>query len=194
MQPKSPWSNGSGSFISWPPIKAASLIFVHPNSSASPEFPPILCSARAGKRRTTGTVLETYSTVPNSFAELNFELNAASAAEQDIVCGSSVSVPCCTGSNQKPCPYCKPMQDKYRWGKRPMFLTQLPQGDTPPRLSLLDAEINTDITAELRTEILRKSRRTSFLLTYQGGEVFVEPLVHSGRIHLAGAGYVALAT
>lgn len=128
-----------------------------------------------------------------SFAELNFELNAASAAEQGMVCGGSVSV-LLHRIGPETLPLLQTMQGEYRRGKRPMLLTQLPQGEAPPRLLLLASDVDPDIPAELRAEILRKSRRTPFLLTWQGRELFVEPLVHPGRVHLAGAGHVALAT
>jgi xanthine dehydrogenase accessory factor len=129
----------------------------------------------------------------SAFVELNFELNATSAAEAGMVCGGSVSIllhrvePEILSLLQK-------MRSEYLRGKRPMLLTLLPQGDLPPRLVLLGSEENDEVPAELRAEILRKSRRTPFIALDQGREVFVEPLVHPGRVHLAGAGHVALAT
>lgn len=129
----------------------------------------------------------------SGFAELNFELNAASAAEAGMVCGGSVSIllhrvePESLSLLQK-------VRSDYLRGKRPMLLTHLPKGDLPPRLALLGPEGNDEVPAELRAEILRKSRRAPFIALDQGREIFVEPLVHPGRVHLAGAGHVALAT
>jgi xanthine dehydrogenase accessory factor len=128
-----------------------------------------------------------------SFAELNFELNAASAAEQGMVCGGSVSV-LLHRIDPAALPLLHTLRGQYLAGKRPMLLTQLPRGDAPPRLLLLASEVTSDISAELRAKILRKSRRAPFLMTWQDRELFVEPLIHPGRVHLAGAGHVALAT
>ncbi|MDP3479495.1 MAG: XdhC family protein [Desulfoprunum sp.] len=130
---------------------------------------------------------------PPSFAVLNFALNATSAAEQGMVCGGSVSVllhrvePVMLELFQQ-------MRREFIRGKRPMLLTLLPQDGVPPRLLFLDSEEDGDVPAELLAEILRKSRRAPFLIEHQGREVFVEPLVYPGRVHLAGAGHVALAT
>ena len=49
------------------------------------------------------------------------------------------------------------------------------------------------MATDLRLEITRKGRRAPFLLDHRGREIFVEPLVHPGTVHLAGAGHVALA-
>ncbi len=128
-----------------------------------------------------------------SFAELNFELNAASAAEQGMVCGGSVSV-LLHRVDPAALPLLHTLRGEYLAGKRPMLLTRLPWGDAPPSLLLLGCFDTPDIPVELRTEILRKSRRAPFLVTWQDRELFVEPMVHPGRVHLAGAGHVALAT
>lgn len=127
------------------------------------------------------------------FAELNFELNAASAAEAGMVCGGSVSI-LLQRVEPEVLAQLQTMRSEYLRGKRPMLLTLLPHGGLPPRLLFLGSEGDKDIPAELRTEILRKSRRAPFIALHQGREVFVEPLLHPGRVHLAGAGHVALAT
>jgi xanthine dehydrogenase accessory factor len=74
-----------------------------------------------------------------------------------------------------------------------MLLTVLPRKNEPPRLLLLSPEASREVPADLRVEITRKGRRAPFLLDYQDREIFVEPLVHPGTVHLAGAGHVALA-
>jgi xanthine dehydrogenase accessory factor len=127
------------------------------------------------------------------FAELDFTLNATDAAEQGMACGGSVSVLLHRVEPQILALLHK-MQGEYLRGKRPMLLTLLPQGDEPPRLMVLGSGENGDVPAQLRAEILRKNRRVPFLTLYQGREVFVEPLMHPGVVHLAGAGHVALAT
>ncbi len=130
---------------------------------------------------------------PSAFAELNFALNAASAAEAGMVCGGSLSV-LVHRVEPEVLPLLQKMRSQYLQGKRPMLLTLLPQGHLPPRLLFPGSEGNQDVPAELRAEILRKSRRAPFITLHQGREIFVEPLVHPGRVHLAGAGHVALAT
>lgn len=129
---------------------------------------------------------------PATFAEMNFELNATTAAEQGMVCGGSVSV---LLQRVEPAllPMLQTMQSEYHRGQRPMLLTLLPHGGEPPSLMLLGSG-GDEVPDELRTEILRKPRRSSFITVFQGREVFVEPLVHPGRVHLVGAGHVALAT
>jgi len=128
----------------------------------------------------------------HSFAELNFALDAASAAEQGMICGGQVSV-LLQRIGPESLPIFQRLQDRYRHGKRPMLLTMLAKGELPPRLMTLAAGENGDVPAELQAEILGKNRRAPFLLDYADREVFVEPMVHPGRIHLAGAGHVALA-
>jgi len=128
----------------------------------------------------------------SSFAELNFHLNADSAAEAGMACGGSVTV-----LLQRVGPNLLPLlhktRDAYRCGKNPMLLTFLPKDNRPPRLLLVTADEG-DVSAELHTEIFRKSRRIPFLVEYQGDEIFVEPLVPPGAVYLAGAGHVGHAT
>ena len=128
---------------------------------------------------------------PPSFGELHFNLDAASAAEQGMVCGGSVSV-LLQRVSPETLPLFQRLQEEYRRGKRPMLLTMLPKGELPPRLLVLPSEQG-EVPEPLQAEILRKSPRAPFLLAYEGNELFVEPLVHPGRIILAGAGHVALA-
>ncbi|MFH0784402.1 MAG: XdhC/CoxI family protein [Pseudomonadota bacterium] len=132
---------------------------------------------------------------PSSFAVLDFEMNAETAAEAGMVCGGSVSIllhlvkPESLNSWQR-------LQDQYLLGRRPVLLTMLPQDDLPlpPQLFFLGIEEDGEVPAELKAEVNRKSRRTPFLANYLDREVFIEPLVHAGRVHLVGAGHVALAT
>jgi len=128
-----------------------------------------------------------------SFAELHFQLSATSAAEAGMACGGSASVLLHTVEPEL-LPLFLTMRREYREGRRPILLTFLPIDGNPPSLRLMTSEENSDIPAELRTEIVRKSRRIPFLLEYEGREVFIEPLVSPGTVHLAGAGHVALAT
>jgi xanthine dehydrogenase accessory factor len=127
-----------------------------------------------------------------TFALLDFQLTAASAAEEGMACGGSASVllqridPVMLSFFQR-------LLSEYHCGRRPMLLTILPKDREEPRLLLLDSQNSPDLPSELRLEISRKGRRAPFLLDSQGMEIFVEPLVHPGTVHLAGAGHVALA-
>lgn len=129
---------------------------------------------------------------PAAFAELDFQLTASSAAEEGMACGGSASV-LLVRVEPAMLQFMRRLQNDYLNGRRPMLLTFLPKGDEPPRLHLLNQGDGEDIPAELRMEITRKGRRAPFLLDYQGREIFVEPLVHPGTVHLAGAGHIAVA-
>ncbi|MDK9706154.1 MAG: XdhC family protein [Desulforhopalus sp.] len=127
-----------------------------------------------------------------AFAELDFQLNATSAAEQGMVCGGSVAI-LLHVVDPESLPLLRTLQSDYLLGKRPLLLTLLPHDNQPPRLLLLGSGEG-DVPVQLRDELLRKSRRAPFIAVHEGREVFVEPLVHPGRVHLVGAGHVALAT
>ncbi len=129
---------------------------------------------------------------PSSFAELNFELNAKTAAEAGMVCGGSVSILLHLVKPEQLLSWQK-IQAQYLLGKRPVLLTMLPQNDLPPQLFFQGIGEDGEVPAELKAEVLRKNRRTPFLVEYRDREVFIEPLVHAGRVHLVGAGHVALA-
>lgn len=129
---------------------------------------------------------------PATFAELDFQLTAASAADEGMACGGSATV-LLQRLEPNMLPLMRRVQDEYQRGQRPMLLTVLPREGEGPRLLLLDLAESPDVPAELRREILRKGRRAPFLVDYRGREIFVEPLVHPGTVHLAGAGHVALA-
>jgi xanthine dehydrogenase accessory factor len=129
---------------------------------------------------------------PATFAELDFQLTAVSAAEEGMACGGSASV-LLQRIEMEMLPFMLQLQEDYAGRRRPMLLTVLPKKGEPPRLLLLNQEESPDVPGELRSEITRKGRRAPFLLDYQGREIFVEPLVHPGTVHLAGAGHVALA-
>lgn len=129
---------------------------------------------------------------PATYAELDFQLTAASAAEEGMACGGSATV-LLQRVDASFLPLLQELQDEYLAGRRPMLLTVLPAQDKPPQLLLLTQKEGLEIPEALRVEITRKGRRAPFLLDHQGREIFVEPLVHPGTVHLAGAGHVALA-
>jgi xanthine dehydrogenase accessory factor len=128
----------------------------------------------------------------DSFAELNFQLNAAAAAEAGMVCGGAVTV-LLQRVEPRLVDMFRLMRDEYTRGLRPMLLTFLPKNDKPPKILFLSATADDEVPQDLRQEILRKSRRAPFLVAVENDEIFVEPLVHPGTVYLAGAGHVALA-
>ncbi len=128
-----------------------------------------------------------------SFAELNFELNAASAAEAGMVCGGAVSV-LLMKIEPESLPVFTQLQTAYRYGKRSYLVTVLPYGKTPPRVIYCGIDGDDSFPVDLREELLRKTRREPFLMNYANEDLFVEPLLHPGTVHFAGAGHVALAT
>lgn len=125
----------------------------------------------------------------SSFAVLDFQMNA----ETGMVCGGSVSI-LLHLVRPESLPSWQRIQDHYLLGKRPVVLTMLPQNGLPPQLFFQGIGEDGEVPAELKAEVNRKSRRAPFLVQYGGREVFIEPLVHAGRVHLVGAGHVALAT
>jgi xanthine dehydrogenase accessory factor len=141
------------------------------------------CQAKAGK-----LFLDS-----RSFAELNFELNASSAADAGMLCGGAVSV-LLHRVDSASLDLFRQIHNEYMEGKRPVLLTMLPTHGRPPRLMSLGNLDSSDLPEGLRAEILRKTRRMPFLVNCGNQEIFIEPLVHPGRVHLVGAGHVALAT
>jgi xanthine dehydrogenase accessory factor len=128
----------------------------------------------------------------SSFAELNFNLNAEATAKEGMHCGGSATVLLQLVEPDQ-LELFQQLHDDALRGLQPMLLTTLPHNGLPPRLMYFDPGHN-NLPAGLREDILRKSRRTPFLILHAGEEIFVDPLVHPGVVHLVGAGHVAMAT
>lgn len=129
----------------------------------------------------------------NAYAELSFELSASAAAEEGMICGGAVSVLLHTVEPAEVARF-QQLRGYYRAGERPVLLTMLPHGDMPPRLLTLGPGEDSDVPDELKAKVSGRNRRTPFSISHGGQEIFVEPLVHPGTVHLVGAGHVALAT
>lgn len=125
-------------------------------------------------------------------AELDFMLTAASASEEGMACGGSATV-LLQRVDASLLPLLQELQGEFLAGRRPMLLTVLPTQAEPPQLLLLTQGENLEIPGDLWVEITCKGQRAPFLLDHQGREIFVEPQVHPGTVHLVGAGHVALA-
>lgn len=141
------------------------------------------CQAEAGKLLAEA----------KTFTQLDFSLSAELAAEQGMVCGGSVTV-----LLQKLTPSAaelfKRLRRAYFEGRRPLLLTVLPFEGAAPRLLTLGAGEDSQVPAGLRENLQARKDRAPFTLNQDGREIFIEPLVHPGTVHLVGAGHVALAT
>ena len=128
-----------------------------------------------------------------TYTVLDFELTPTVAVDAGMVCGGSVSIllhkiePTTVVQFQQ-------LRRSYSEGSCPFLLTVLPKKKNPPLLLTLGAGQDSDVSDELREKILIKSRRTPFTTHHKGQDIFIEPLVHPGTIHLIGAGHVALST
>jgi xanthine dehydrogenase accessory factor len=129
---------------------------------------------------------------PQPTVEMNFNLNAASAADAGMLCGGTVTVLLHRVTPEN-LPLFKALNNSYTHGRRPWLLTYLPSTDLAMHLQYVDGQEDNGIDKELKAEILRKTRRAPFLVNHDGREIFVEPLIHPGMVHLVGAGHVALA-
>lgn len=129
----------------------------------------------------------------SSYAELDFSLSGTSAAKEGMVCGGSVSV-LLHRVEAEALETLIPIRNDYRQGKRPLLGTLLPQAETPPRFIELGTNTPLTIPAELKEKMNGKNSRVPFLTSLNNNEVFVEPMVSPGIVHIIGAGHVALAT
>ncbi len=130
------------------------------------------------------------------WAEVDFELDASSAAEEGMICGGAVTVLLHMVEPEELDWYLG-IQQEYQQGLRPVVVTLLPVDGQPPEMLHLSRRQDDDIDEELRREILTKTKgasRSSFCMHFRNRPLFVEPLVHPGVVHLAGAGHVAFFT
>lgn len=128
-----------------------------------------------------------------SYTVVNFSLASNTLAEGGMVCGGAVTI-----LLQKVDPDTLPTllrtRKDYQNGKRPKLLTFMPSESTLPRLSLFDSSDDSAIDDDLRKQIYGNDRRAPFSVSSGDREIFVEPLVSPGVVHIAGAGHVALET
>jgi xanthine dehydrogenase accessory factor len=128
-----------------------------------------------------------------SYAEMNFSLSTSQLRDKGMVCGGAVSV---LLQLVEPDMFETMLQvrNDYHDGAHPLLITILPSDQTPPRLLSSDQAASGVINEDLSKQIVQKVRRSPLLIKSNGQEVFVEPLVSPGMVHLIGAGHVALAT
>ncbi|SHH63944.1 XdhC family aldehyde oxidoreductase maturation factor [Desulfofustis glycolicus] len=124
---------------------------------------------------------------------LRFSLTDQSPAESGMLCGGNIEVILARVEPEQT-PFFRRLQQGYRRKTHPLLLIFLPQEGYPARFGVVDDDADDNIPATLRQQVLQNVKRTPFLVSHDGGEVFVEPLVHPGTVHLVGGGHVALAT
>jgi len=127
------------------------------------------------------------------YAELDFSLSETSAANEGMVCGGSVSV-LLQRLEPDVLETLVQIRNDYRQGMRPLLGTVLPQEGAPPRLVHLGTDTQLNIPVELKSKISGKNYRAPFLASLNNEDIFVEPMVSPGVVHIIGAGHVALAT
>ncbi|MFT5700078.1 MAG: xanthine dehydrogenase accessory factor [Desulforhopalus sp.] len=129
----------------------------------------------------------------DAFAELYFDLTNASAAAEGMVCGGEVSVLLQKVTPSHIASFMQ-LRDDFSRGVQSMLVTGLPRDGVGPQMYFLHGSDDCNLLVPLRKEILRKSRRSTFLVSHEEQDYFVEPLIHPGTVYLLGAGHVALAT
>lgn len=129
-------------------------------------------------------------------SEINFSLDATTLASEGMVCGGAVSVLLqrVDGGDLE---LFRQLRRSYGAGDRPILLTLLPfdaKENCNPRFLICGRESTEDIGPEFHKTLVKKGGRTPFLFQAEESEIFVEPLVSPGVVHLVGAGHIALAT
>ena len=129
---------------------------------------------------------------------LRFSLKAGEAAAVGMICGGNVQI---LLQRLEPedgmIALFRELRHAFEEGMAPVFLTLIPK-QGPPRLLVHvpgDAAV-LDLPPELRDEVLRRVGRSDmpYTVASAAGTVYAESLVRPLRLHLAGAGHVALAT
>ena len=128
-----------------------------------------------------------------AWTELDFKLDGLSASEEGMICGGAVTVLLHMVEPEE-LDWYRTIRQEYQQGLRPLIVTLLPVENQPLKMLHLSRQKGDDIEEELRREILSTTNRASFLMHFHNRPLFVEPLVHPGVVHLAGAGHVALFT
>ena len=129
---------------------------------------------------------------------LRFSLNAGEAAAAGMICGGNVQI-----LLQRLEPEAgmldlfRGLRQAFEAGMAPVLLTLMPVEGAPRLLVHIPGDAAApDLAPELHDEVLRRVGRSDmpYTVTSAAGTVYAEPLVRPLRLHLAGAGHVALAT
>ncbi len=125
---------------------------------------------------------------------IDFSLDAESVASEGMVCGGSVSV-LLHKINKEQLNLFQHLLISYKNSARPLLLTILPKEEkNGPKLIVADRENMKAFGPDFYEFLRKKAGRAPFLVRAGETEIFVEPIVSPGVVHLIGAGHVALAT
>lgn len=133
------------------------------------------------------------SSCTEHFAEIHTNLTNTTAAAEGMVCGGDVSV-LLQKVTPAQLPHFVKLRDSFRRGMSSVLVTVLPAEGKEPEVFFVHGLEDCGLPKELKDEILRKHRRVKFLISFEGRDYFVEPLIHSGTVYIVGAGHVALST
>lgn len=129
---------------------------------------------------------------------LRFSLNAGEAVAAGMICGGNVQV---LLQRLEPeigiTALFRNLLIAFEAGVAPVILTLMPKEGAPRLLVHIPGDaVAPDLAPELRDEVIRRAGKcdTPYTVASAAGTVHAEPLVRSIRLHLAGAGHVALAT
>jgi xanthine dehydrogenase accessory factor len=125
------------------------------------------------------------------YSEFQFQLTAEEAAESGMVCGGAVRV-LLNRISPAELDLFASLRTAYRHGERPILVTLLPYGNTPPSLAMVGQE-GTTIPASIMNQAAAYNKRIAAVITDGRHCAFIEPLVPPGTVHIAGAGHVGLA-
>ena len=128
-----------------------------------------------------------------SYSVLNFSLGSKTLAEGGMVCGGAVTI-LLHRVDPEALPIFLRTRSDYHDNKRPQLLTFMPSESSPPRLQLFDSSDDSTLAGEIRQQISGKGQRVPYIVTSGDQEIFVEPIVSPGVVHIIGAGHVALET
>jgi xanthine dehydrogenase accessory factor len=126
-------------------------------------------------------------------AETRFDLSATEAASQGMLCGGQVSV-LLHRIDPGSLPLFEKLRQRLVQGEKPVLLTILPPPGLPAEIISLTSLDTCSLPDAVREKIFQPGLRGPFLLTHEDQEIFVDPLLDPGTLHLAGAGHVAVAT
>lgn len=128
-----------------------------------------------------------------SHVKIDFHLDQETVAGEGMVCGGSATVLLQKVSRLELAVF-EELKERYLGGERPVLLTVLDKADGEVLwFDIARPEVIAKIGSNRLENFLQKTSRMPVLLDAGDKEVYVEPLVSPGLVHLVGAGHVAQA-
>ncbi|SDP42199.1 XdhC family aldehyde oxidoreductase maturation factor [Desulforhopalus singaporensis] len=125
--------------------------------------------------------------------EIDFSLDAETIAGEGMICGGAVSV-LLHRIGEEQLDMFEQLLTLCRTGMRPLLLTLLPgKASACPQLIIADRDNLQPFGSGFYEFLMEKTGRAPYLVVADGVELFVEPLVSPGVVHLIGAGHVSFA-